>query len=132
MMLPDCMQEPSEPCAGYTAQSASIAALEAELAERTRERDSWRRVAERLERGVQRRAQASFWAGTELAKWKKEAHLLADKLMKRDAELAAERTRWKDAENLLEAAALFLSDSKSKLARNVEVNIKAHFARYKD
>ena len=31
-MLPDCMQGPSEPCAGYTAQSASIAALEAELA----------------------------------------------------------------------------------------------------
>ena len=34
-MLPDCMQGPSEPCAGYTAQSASIAALEAELLEHT-------------------------------------------------------------------------------------------------
>ena len=54
-MLPDCMQGPSEPCAGYTAQSASIAALEAELlkhtlmwyAERKRRED-----AEALLRGV--------------------------------------------------------------------------------
>ena len=42
-MLPDCMQGPSEPCAGYTAQSARIDALEAVLAERTWERDDERK-----------------------------------------------------------------------------------------
>lgn len=146
-MLPDCMQGPSEPCAGYTAQSARIDALEAALQAgrdvmavihgdggHYREAHGDRKAADdainiiyklRADLDDARIELNRLRAGEMPGGWTAE-------LESQIAARHAERERREAAEGLLDAAGLFLPDSKSQLARNVEANIKSHFARYKD
>lgn len=76
-------------------KDARIAALKAELA---RVKDALRQANSVRDVFAQAVVQTASGEFEELAEWKKEAHLLAAKLMERDAECIAERERRKAVE----------------------------------